>query len=201
MFNVNFLTNRLFSGGLFTDLQNQLYCYAPKRPFRMSTPDKPNVQPIQTPSGYKLDQLDLQILKILIENANTPYTDIARELKVSGGTIHVRMKKMQEAGIVIGSRLIVDPNSLGYDVTAFLGIYLEKASVYTQVEQMLREIPEIVELHYTTGAYNMFAKLICRNTNHLREVLHDKLQTVPGVQRTETLISLDESIRREIQLD
>ncbi len=167
----------------------------------MSTPDKPNVQPIQTPSGYKLDQLDLQILKILIENANTPYTDIARELKVSGGTIHVRMKKMQEAGIVIGSRLIVDPNSLGYDVTAFLGIYLEKASVYTQVEQMLREIPEIVELHYTTGAYNMFAKLICRNTNHLREVLHDKLQTVPGVQRTETLISLDESIRREIQLD
>ncbi|MFW5658538.1 MAG: Lrp/AsnC ligand binding domain-containing protein, partial [Bacteroidota bacterium] len=155
----------------------------------------------QTPSGYKLDQLDLQILKILIENANTPYTDIARELKVSGGTIHVRMKKMQEAGIVIGSRLIVDPNSLGYDVTAFLGIYLEKASVYSQVEQMLREIPEIVELHYTTGAYNMFAKLICRNTNHLREVLHDKLQTVPGVQRTETLISLDESIRREIQLD
>ena len=182
-------------------MQNQPNCCSPKRPFRMSTPDKPNVEPIQTPSGYKLDQLDLQILKILIENANTPYTDIARELKVSGGTIHVRMKKMQEAGIVIGSRLIVDPNSLGYDVTAFLGIYLEKASVYTQVEQMLRDIPEIVELHYTTGAYNMFAKLICRNTNHLREVLHDKLQTVPGVQRTETLISLDESIRREIQLD
>ena len=168
----------------------------------MSSSDtKSSIAPIQTPSGYKLDQLDMQILKILIDNANTPYTDIARELKVSGGTIHVRMKKMQEAGIVIGSRLIVDPNSLGYDVTAFLGIYLEKASVYSQVESMLREIPEIVELHYTTGAYNMFAKLICRNTNHLREVLHDKLQTVPGVQRTETLISLEESIRREIQLD
>ena len=166
-----------------------------------ATDNNASIAPLQTPSGYKLDQLDLQILKILIDNANTPYTDIARELKVSGGTIHVRMKKMQEANIVIGSRLIVDPNSLGYDVTAFLGIYLEKASVYGQVEEMLREIPEIVELHYTTGAYNMFAKLICRNTNHLREVLHDKLQTVPGVQRTETLISLEESIRREIQLD
>jgi Lrp/AsnC family transcriptional regulator for asnA, asnC and gidA len=153
------------------------------------------------PNGFQPDDLDISILKMLMHNANTPYTDIARELNVSGGTIHVRMKKMQEAGIVQGARLIVRPSSLGFDITAFLGIYLERASVYKEVQEMLESIPEVVELHYTTGAYNMFAKIICKNTEHLREVLHDKLQRVSGVQRTETLISLEEGISREIQLD
>lgn len=148
----------------------------------------------------QLDQLDHAILRTLMADASTPYTDIARQLDVSGGTIHVRMKKMQDAGIVIGSRLIVSPDKLGYDVVAFLGIYLEKASAYPEVEKELQLIPEIVELHYTTGAYNLFAKIVCRNTHHLREVLHDKLQHIPGVHRTETFISLKEGIRREIEL-
>lgn len=152
-------------------------------------------------AAHHPDELDLRILKILMANANTPYTDIARELKVSGGTIHVRMKKMQDAGIVQGARLIVDPASLGFDITAYLGIYLEKASDYKTVSRALEDIPEVVEMHYTTGAYNMFAKIICRNTNHLRHLLHDRLQPIKGIQRTETFISLEEGIRREIQLE
>jgi Lrp/AsnC family transcriptional regulator for asnA, asnC and gidA len=147
------------------------------------------------------DNLDLKILKILMEDATKPYTDIARQLNVSGGTIHVRMKKMYEAGIVKGARLVVDPTKLGFDVTAFMGIFLERASAYKDVREALDQIPEIVELHYTTGAYNMLAKIICHNTTHLREVLHDRLQTVKGVQRTETLISLEQGLQREIELE
>jgi Lrp/AsnC family transcriptional regulator for asnA, asnC and gidA len=150
---------------------------------------------------YQPDKLDLQILKILMADATKPYTDIARQLEVSGGTIHVRMKKMQEAGIVKGARLVVDPTALGFDITAFMGIFLEKASNYKEVRKALDQIPEIIELHYTTGAYNMFVKIVCRNTTHLRQVLHDRLQTVKGVQRTETLISLDKGMERELQLD
>jgi Lrp/AsnC family transcriptional regulator for asnA, asnC and gidA len=148
-----------------------------------------------------MDDLDYSILKILMKDANTPYTDIARELNVSGGTIHVRMKKMQESGIVQGARLIVNPAALGYDITAYLGIYLEKASAYKVVAEWLERIPEVVEMHYTTGAYNMFCKIICKNTEHLRDVLHEKLQHIPNVQRTETLISLQEGLRREIMLE
>jgi Lrp/AsnC family transcriptional regulator for asnA, asnC and gidA len=160
-----------------------------------------NTLPSSVVEAFKPDELDVRILKILMSNANTPYTDIARELNVSGGTIHVRMKKMQDAGIVLGSRLIVDPAALGFDITAYLGIYLEKASAYHEVAEELTKIPEVVEMHYTTGAYNMFCKIVCKNTNHLRQVLHDKLQFIRGVQRTETFISLEEGIHREIQLD
>lgn len=147
-----------------------------------------------------LDDLDRKILQMLLRDANIPYTDIARELKVSGGTIHVRMKKMQEAGIVLGSRLVVDPSKLGFDVMAFLGIYLEKGSAYQKALQQMRNIPEITELHYTTGMYNMFAKIVCRDTRHLREVLNDKIQVIEGVERTETFISLESGIDRELTL-
>jgi len=148
----------------------------------------------------ELDQLDRSILKILLNDANTPYTDVARELEVSSGTIHVRMKRMAEIGVVQGARLIVSPNMLGFDICAFVGIYLEKGTAYRSAVEAMREIEEVVELHYTTGNYGMFAKLICRDTQHLREVLNEQIQLIPGVQRTETFISLDQSIHREVAL-
>jgi Lrp/AsnC family transcriptional regulator for asnA, asnC and gidA len=148
-----------------------------------------------------LDKLDRSILQMLLRNANMAYTDIARELKVSGGTIHVRMKKMEEAGIVQGSRLIVDPGRLGFDVLAYLGIFLEKGSAYNKALEEMKKIPEIIELHYTTGMYNMFVKILCRDTRHLREVLNDKIQVIDGVERTETFISLESGIDREITLE
>jgi Lrp/AsnC family transcriptional regulator for asnA, asnC and gidA len=150
--------------------------------------------------SFELDELDKQILQILLKDANIPYTDIARGLSVSGGTIHVRMRKMQEAGIILGSRLIIDPSLLGFDILAFIGVYLEKGSDYKQASEAILNIPEIIEMHYTTGLYNMFAKVICRDTTHLRNVLNNKIQVIPGIQRTETFISLEQSINREIKL-
>jgi Lrp/AsnC family transcriptional regulator for asnA, asnC and gidA len=151
-------------------------------------------------SKFEIDKLDRQILAILMENAKRAYTDIAQELYVSGGTIHVRMKKLEDAGIVQSYNLTVDYTKLGYDISAFLGIYLDKSSLYDDVAEYLKDIPEIVGAHYTTGLYNIFAKIVCRDTNHLREVLHDKIQKIPGIQRTETFISLQESINRPVNI-
>ncbi len=146
----------------------------------------------------RLDQLDHQILAKLVEDGKTPYTDIAKQLFVSSGTIHVRMKKMEELGIVKGSSLKLDYHKLGYDVTAFLGIYLEKSSLYDEVSEYLRIIPEVVSANYTTGAYGILCKIMCKDTNHLRVVLQDKIQKIPGIQRTETFISLEECINRPV---
>ena len=150
--------------------------------------------------NFELDNLDTQILSILMEDATIPYTDIAKKLKVSGGTIHVRMKKMEELGIIRGVNLIVDPQKIGFDICAFLGIYLEKGSQYHDAVESLKKVKEIVEMHYTTGAYSIFAKIICRDTTHLREVLNERIQAVKGIQRTETFISLEESIKRQITI-
>lgn len=146
----------------------------------------------------EIDQLDKQILALLIEDGKMPYTDIAKQLFVSSGTIHVRMKKMEQLGIVKGSSLTVDYQKLGYDITAFLGIYLDKSSLYDDVSAQLERIPEIVEANYTTGLYSIFTKIVCKDTNHLRQVLHDKIQKISGIQRTETFISLEQSISRPI---
>lgn len=148
----------------------------------------------------QIDNTDRKILSILMEDASIPYTDVAKKVFVSGGTVHVRMKKMEEMGIVKGTQLRIDYAKLGYDVTAFLGVYLEKSSYYDEALQGLKEIAEVVDVNYTTGNYSMFVKLICRDTQHLRAVLHDKIQKVSGIQRTETFISLDESIARNIKL-
>ena len=148
--------------------------------------------------NYEIDNLDKQILRLLMQDVTRAYTDIAKELNVSGGTIHVRMKKLNEMGVVKGAQLLVNPSAVGFDICAFIGVFLEKGSEYKEAVEQIRAIPEVVELHYTTGTYSMFAKLICRDTKHLREVLNEKLQAVKGVQRTETLISLDESISRQI---
>lgn len=147
-----------------------------------------------------LDPLDYKILEILVEDANLPYTEIGQRLDVSGGTVHVRMKKMESLGIVKGAQLLIDYSKIGWDITAFLGIYLDKSSLYEDVAKQLEAIPEVVNIHYTTGIYSIFAKIICRDTQHLREVLHDKIQRVTGIQRTETFISLEESLIRNTPL-
>ncbi len=148
----------------------------------------------------EIDEIDKKILSILTQDANKPYTKIAEEVHVSGGTVHVRMKKLTQMGIVTGANLTIDHSKLGYDITAFLGIFLDKSSLYEEVAESLKKIPEVVGAHYTTGNYSIFAKIVCRDTNHLRDVLHDKIQMISGIQRTETFISLDESIDRPINI-
>ena len=144
--------------------------------------------------NYELDDTDRNILNLLIQDAKMPYTEIARKVNVSGGTVHVRMARLEEIGIVKGATLRIDYQKLGYGVDAFLGIYLLKSSVYTSVVQQLREIPEVVSIHFTTGAYGVFARLLCR------DVLHDRIQPIDGIERTETLISLEEVINRHANL-
>ncbi len=153
-----------------------------------------------TPNS-EIDNVDLKILKLLLDNANMPYTEIAKRVFVSGGTVHVRMRKMQDMGIVTGAQLKIDHTRLGFDITAFLGVYLEQSSVYDDVHRELAEVPEVVSMHYTTGIYSIFLKVICRDTKHLRNLLHDKIQRIPGIQRTETFISLEQSLKRSVNLD
>ena len=151
--------------------------------------------------NYEIDNIDLKILTLLTRDAKLPYTEVAKKVFVSGGTVHVRMRKMEEMGIVKGTTLSMDYSKLGFDVTAFMGIYLERSSLYDLVTEGLKDIPEIVKMHYTTGNYNIFIKIHCRDTKHLRDVLHDKIQRVEGIERTETFISLEESLNRHIQFE
>lgn len=150
--------------------------------------------------NLEIDKTDLKILSLLMQDAKMPYTTIGEKIFVSGGTVHVRMAKMEQMGIVKGSQLIVDPEKLGWDISAFIGIYLDKSSLYDEVADQLENIPEVVSINYTTGMYSIFAKIVCRDTPHLREVLHDKVQKVQGIQRTETFISLEERTVRPIPL-
>ncbi len=151
-------------------------------------------------SNYQVDNTDLKILEILMQDAKRPFTEVAKKVFVSGGTVHVRMNKMEEAGIVEKTTLKVNYARIGYDITAFLGIFLEKSALYDKVLARLKAIPEITNIHYTTGNYSMFCKIHCRDTNHLKEVLHDKIQQVDGIERTETMISLEESLDRNLNL-
>ena len=149
---------------------------------------------------FNLDKLDLQIIHEMMENAEISYADLGKKLFVSGGTIHVRIKKLQEFGIVKGTKLNVNLKHLGFDVIAFIGIYLEKSSLYDSVAKELRRVPEIVRLNYTTGNYSMFAEVVCSDINELKKVLHDQLQKIKGIERTETFISLEESFNRSINI-
>lgn len=152
------------------------------------------------PKNYELDNIDLKILEILRDDAKKPFTEVARKVNVSQGTVHVRMNKMEEAGIVEKTTLKINYGKMGYDITAFIGIFLEKSALYEQVLAKLKGIPEIINIHYTTGNYSMFVKIHCRDTNHLKEVLHEKMQQVEGIERTETMISLEESLDRNLKL-
>ena len=150
---------------------------------------------------FELDDLDKQILHILHEKADTPYTDVARELSVSSGTIHVRMRRMEEHGVVINSRLVLSPKSLGLNICAFIGVYLKDGTEYLDAKNAILQIPEVIELHYVTGNYSIFAKIRCKDTEHLMELLNKKVQGINGVQRTETFISLEELGPRPLPLD
>jgi Lrp/AsnC family transcriptional regulator for asnA, asnC and gidA len=145
-----------------------------------------------------LDKLDLQIIEAMMNNAEISYAELGKKLFVSGGTIHVRIKKLQEFNIVKGTRLSVDMKQLGYDITAFVGIFLEKSSMYDAVAEDLKKIPEIIRLNYTTGNYSMFIEIVCKDIGQLRYVLHDALQKIKGIERTETFISLEEGFYRNV---
>jgi len=147
---------------------------------------------------FNLDKLDLQIIHAMMEDAGISYADLGKKLFVSGGTIHVRIKKLQELGVVKGTKLNVDLKLLGYDITAFVGIFLEKSSLYDNVAKDLRKIPEIVRMNYTTGNYSIFAEVVCKDIAQLRAILHDELQKIKGIERTETFISLEESLNRSV---
>ncbi len=151
-------------------------------------------------NNYGIDKTDLKILELLIQDAKKPFTEVAKKVFVSQGTVHVRMNKLQDAGIVEKTTLKINYAKLGFDITAFIGIYLEKSALYEKVLEKLKQIPEITNIHYTTGNYSMFVKIHCRDTNHLKEVLHDKMQQVEGIERTETMISLEESLDRSVIL-
>lgn len=152
------------------------------------------------PLNYFIDNTDIQLLNILQKNAFTPFTEIGRKLYVSTGTVHVRMKKLTDAGIAKPPQVQINLPLLGYDITAFIGVYLNKSDIYDSVVSALKKIPEIVSCHYTTGNYSLFLKIHCQDTQHLRTVLHDKIQKIEGIQRTETLISLEESFVRNMEL-
>jgi Transcriptional regulators len=147
-----------------------------------------------------LDDLDLQILDILIKDCRTPYLEIARICHVSGGTIHVRMKKMEDMGIIKGTRIVLNLPKLGYDVCCFVGIYVDKTSSFNYVFEELAKIKEVVELHLTTGDYSVFSKVICKNITDLQDLLMNKINTITGIQRTDTFISLTQPVDRNIQL-
>lgn len=151
--------------------------------------------------NYEIDNVDLKILSILTKDAQVPYTEIGKMVFVSAGTVHVRMKKMELMGIVKGSQLIIDYTKIGYDITAFLGIYLKESSLYDEVVEELLIIPQILNMNYTTGNYSIFVKLICKDTKHLMELLHDKIQKIKGIERTETFISLQESTNRPLIIE
>ncbi len=145
----------------------------------------------------KLDKVDREILKALLKDSRRSYQDIATELIVSPGTIHVRLNKLKEAGVITGSKITVDYKLLGFEVCAFIGINLVSAKDYQNVLRQLNEFPEVVEVHYTTGQYSMFIKVLARTTKELHLFLIEKLQNVSQIQSTETFISLDNPIDRE----
>ena len=148
---------------------------------------------------FKLDATDQSILDMLIENTRTPFTDIAKKHSISAGTVHVRVKKMEEAGIITGSSLRLDYNKLGYSFIAYVGIYLQKTSQTQFVLERINEIPYVTVAHVTTGKFNVFCKIRAKNTTHAKEIIY-KLDDIEGVTRTETMISLEESINDKKRL-
>ena len=144
-------------------------------------------------SNYQIDNIDLKILNVLSKNAKMPYTEVAKKVYVSGGTVHVRMRKLEKMGIVRGTKLDIDYDKLGYNISSYMGIYLEKSFLYKETVKSLKKIPEIVEIHAITGQYTIFIKIICKDTSHFRNFL-DTVHKVKGITRTETFMSFEETI-------
>jgi len=148
-----------------------------------------------------IDKIDRKILKFLIKNARTPFLEIARECGVSGAAIHQRIKKLESSGIILGSRLIVDPKTLGFDVCAFISIRIQDPMLQSQTVGELKKIPEIVECHYITGTYNIMIKLYCLDNEHLMRTIFYHVLLIPGVSNTQTYISLSETFQRQVYVD
>jgi Lrp/AsnC family transcriptional regulator for asnA, asnC and gidA len=148
-----------------------------------------------------LDSTDRKILLFLIKNARTPFLEIARECGISGAAIHQRIKKLEDMGVIQGSRLTVEPKALGFDVCAFINIKVSDIKRQQDTVDHLKHIPEIVECHYMTGAFNLMAKLYCLDNEHLMHTIYNKILQVPGVSETETYVSLIEAFSREIYID
>lgn len=147
---------------------------------------------------YQIDEIDQKILSFLVKNARMPFLEIARECNVSGAAIHQRVKKMETMGIITGSRLLVKPQTLGLNVCAFVAVSLSEANKYPEVIHSLKQISEVVECHFVTGKHSLLLKLYCTNHDHLMEILISTIQNIPGVLRTETMISLDQAIERQV---
>ena len=148
---------------------------------------------------FKLDEVDHQILDMLIDNTRIPFTDIAKKLLISAGTVHVRVKKMEEAGIIKGSSLTLDYEKLGYSFIAYVGVFLQNTSQTKFVLERINEIPYATVAHITTGKFNVFCKIRAKNTMHAKEIIF-MLDAIDGVYRTETMISLEESLNDKKRL-
>lgn len=145
-----------------------------------------------------IDGIDKKILRVLTADARTPILEIARNVGISGAAIHQRLRKLEKANLFSGSKFIINPKVLGYSTTAFVGIYLDKAANTDDVLSALKRFPEVLECHYTTGNYNLFIKLLALDNEHLMHLLNKNIQSIDGVLRTESLISLDQQIDRQI---
>jgi Lrp/AsnC family transcriptional regulator for asnA, asnC and gidA len=148
---------------------------------------------------FRLDEIDHQILDMLIDNTRVPFTDIAKNLMISAGTVHVRVKKMEDAGIIMGSSLTLDYEKLGYAFIAYVGVYLHNTSQSKFVLERLKDLPFVTVAHVTTGKFNIFCKIRARDTQHAKEVIF-AIDDIDGVYRTETMISLEESINDKNRL-
>jgi len=148
--------------------------------------------------NFQIDNLDRNILAIIKNNARTPFLEVGKACDVSGAAVHQRVHRLMNEGVIKGAEFILDPKKVGYLTCAYIGVFLEKASLYHEVAKLMERIPEIVECHYTTGNYSIFIKIYARDNEHLRIILTDQLQAIPGIARTETFISLDESFRRQL---
>jgi Lrp/AsnC family transcriptional regulator for asnA, asnC and gidA len=148
-----------------------------------------------------IDRLDKKILTIIQANARVPFLEVARECGVSGAAIHQRVQKLIKIGVITGSEFILDPKKIGYHTCAYIGIYLEKAGMFKDVVAELKKIPEIIQCDYITGNYSIFIKLYTRDNEHLKTILADNLQSIKGVSRTETFISLEESFNRNLPVE
>lgn len=150
-------------------------------------------------SHHNLDSLDKIILHLIAEDARIPFLEVARACNVSGAAIHQRIQKLTSLGILKGSQFVIDPEKIGYETCAYIGLFLKNPEKFDEVVEALRQIPEVVECHYTTGGFDMFIKIYAFNNHHLLNIIHDKLQPL-GLSRSETIISFNAAINRQLPL-
>ncbi len=148
-------------------------------------------------ANHRLDALDRKILKLISADARIPFLEVARVCNVSGAAIHQRIQKLTALGILKGSQFIIDPEKVGYETCAYVGLYLKDPGQFDSVVEKLKAIPEVTECHYTTGGYDMFIKMYARNNHHLLNIIHDKLQPL-GLSRSETIVSFNAVIDRQL---